>query len=184
MRKSLGMMLMVLFLGAVGAQAEFITNGGFESGEAGPTGWTVSDNGGSGWRFCTAEYVSPGRSMRSDVAWASISQTVSDLPTSDLTLSFYGKNPDGSWPEIYVTVKNAATSEILNAWYPYPNAPPSWWYYSADFSLPAGVDDITISFAMKSGSQLIIDNVSLVPEPATMTVLLAGGIGAMLRRRK
>ena len=169
----------VVLLTVGGAQAEFITNGDFEDGL---NGWY---NEGYVWATVSNEYVSADHSAKITSVWYELSQVLSDLPSNELTLSYYAKDLDSSWPELYVTIREVTEPKNGTMLYTYADRPAGGWtYFSHTFTLPAEVTDVIVSFQWtRWGNQVYMDNVSLTPEPATIGLLAVGGL-AILRRKR
>jgi hypothetical protein len=179
--------LSALALGVSGGQAaNLINNGSFENGDF--TGWTQGGNTGStvvassGFDGITAEdgnYFAALGPIGSD---GTLSQTFTDTPGATYESIFYLAS-DGDTPNDFgVTGPGGlfiATMDDIPA-------SPFVEYYG--YFTGSGSDTITFNFRNDPG-YLWLDNVSVisvVPEPATWGLMLAGmGIaGASLRRRR
>jgi hypothetical protein len=185
MRNSILTVIMAASL-AVGlslqAQANFINNGGFETGDY--TGWTLSGN--TSGLFVRTSGQPGGYDPNSGTFFAAggpagslgfISQTFSDTAGQDLQISYYFAS-NGTTPNEFEVLYNAAVlfdqSDI-----PATGVSSPWPYVNHTFNVTATGSD-TLEFGFRDDpSVLALDDVSVnplstVPEPFSFLMVSTG----------
>ena len=204
--KKIVLMLAAMALVAGIAQAELLTNPGFEDGAYGvkliPDGWSIySPTYSSGWDWWLSgggahggsKYMSMHAAPSASYTTATIGQVLPAAPGDEFTFSVWAKSPSQSvnaTPYGYITWGNATTS-----WLSYGSLIPdnssvgnTWTLVSFDaVTAPAGAEwgyfQVMGTLANDAAAGgILYDDASLIPEPVTLGLL---GLGAlMLRRRK
>ncbi|MEN0110422.1 MAG: PEP-CTERM sorting domain-containing protein [Planctomycetota bacterium] len=191
------------FASVATAQIELATNGDFETGDV--SGWDVSFLTGSqsfgptgfvAGGATAGELVNPDQGTGGVIKQANIGIGVVS-PGQEITISFDAAGNFGvggvAFAELFSEVDGGGTSasEILSGG---PLALTSS-YQPFSFTALAGPDvsgGITLQFNAATGAvagstaQLFIDNVSVsvIPEPATVTMMALAGVGACFLRRR
>jgi hypothetical protein len=178
-----GFLLTLLLLSATGpARGDFITNGGFETGDF--TGWTLSSGTAvvSGAAAHTGNF---GAMLTTSGAEGSLSQTVTTPTGSPLTLTFFLAS-DGVTPNHFQV--SFGGKQLLNL----PNIPQqNFTEYQFSVTPSSASNLLQFKFHDDKGS-LSLDDVSLTgahidtaPEPGSLALLGIGGVflGGFARRR-
>ncbi len=200
--------LSISFFGAAGAAraASLITNGDFEAGGGGLTGWTVSTTAaGNVAAMTAAQYAACCGTTGSEPAYsgnhfaaydggnvtgsATLSQTFRSIAGNHYTLGFDLGAFGGGTNTVDVTVQGVTQSFVINA---NDNNDTTFNPETISFTGLGGVQ--TVSFNVTGtpdNTDALLDNVvlnggNLVPEPASWALMIVGfaGVGATLRRRR
>jgi len=189
MKKVLWMAMFTLALG-IGAQANLMTNGDFDTGDL--TGWWTwvpdSETQSITVQSVVAYDSSPNvlLSSATDGSWQELGQsivcTAETLYTLDLVYNSTGwvgaginlKFMDSGWG--YIDYKwidlLSSSSEGTGEWTP----------FSATFTAPAGAELVEVKLTMGGWGSLYADNVSIVPEPASLVLLGLGGLTLLKKK--
>ncbi|MCK4602910.1 MAG: PEP-CTERM sorting domain-containing protein [Phycisphaerae bacterium] len=145
-------------------QGEYIFLGLYRGEEdgAGYFGWELCNDYGTGEEYWDDDADSSDGSVK--LVW--------NEDGNHLFKGYYKKTGASAWTEL-------ATNVDLNDWV--WDATPE-----ADRILHLGIGgyDEGTDETLGDGSEMYLDNFGLVPEPATMGLLVLGGMGVLLRRRK
>jgi len=168
--------LTVLSLSAINAHADLITNGGFETGDF--TGWTQGGNlgftGVSGSLYAhTGSYGAQLGPVGSD---GTLSQTFATVAGKTYGLAYWMES-DGGTPNDFSASINSTT--LFSA----TNIPAQAYTQYAFYFVGTGSDTLTFSFRDDPGF-LGLDDVSVIPEPASLALLGIGLAGLGLSRRR
>jgi len=185
MRISIGALAIVVSaLVGTAANANIVTNGGFETGDF--TGWTqggdtsftgVDDSNPHSGTY--EAFLGPVESS------GTLSQTLATIPGDTYSIDFWLENDDTTGNNFFsVSFDGQILTSITNA--------SSFGYTEFNFALPASTSSTVLEFtAFNPASFWFLDDVSVtdtsnaVPEPLTVSILGAGLAGAaVLRRRK
>jgi hypothetical protein len=157
------------------AQANLVTNGGFETGDF--TGWTQTGNTGFSGVTCPSGCFAFFGPVGSN---GGISETLATTPGAQYTVS-YSLNPDGGTPSFFSATFGAVTLQSLTN----PAASP---FTEFSFLVTATGASTILAFNFRDDPGFIsFDNASVTtPLPAALP-LFAGGLGVLgllARRRK
>ncbi len=198
-----------LALCATGAQANVFYNGGFEIGQTTPS---VDGTNAQGWLDAAAGYSRSGDahtgSFSAEIGCPGFCGSVMlqnsskdggmpDLVAgSPMNLSFWAKGDVGGTGNVLFalrfldTIGNIKGDSGLQFFQGAIN-PNTWSQISYSFAggVPVGATAAFLEFSTATGpgaTRVLLDDVSLVPEPETYAMMLAGlvGVGAMVRRRR
>jgi hypothetical protein len=201
MRKLVALLGMICLV-SVAANANVVTNGGFESGVGtAATGWTQNEFAPGTTLQRVAELPNSGDySMKYVINWttdggpkAELIQTtaVGSIPGSGLVdFSFWYKGALGVSEVAQANIKwlNAAGAEIGGtAWWNFNPTGNYQQFSQTGLSGPALTSSAKVTIQLVGGAMvqtgnMYVDDVALTPEPMTLALLGLGGL--FLRRRK
>ncbi len=182
----------------VPAGANLLVNGDFNTGDL--TGWWTwaADSANQNAQIEPADgYTYDGtanaRLWSASSVWEmTLGQEIAIGENTPYSVSFvYSSRLTDSWGSASVAIDyyDAAWTWIGYEWFalyneePGPNAEGEWLSYSGDFTTVTGTAYTSLKFQAANWTTVYFDNVSLVPEPATLVLFAAGGL-AMLRRKR
>lgn len=186
-------LLLVLAVGLVASsQANLVSNGGFESGDL--TDWwtypydasqsvtvqsvTVADGSFS------AEMVSG-----SDTDWQELGTNAMACDSeTTYTLNLDYNKIDWAGAGIYITYWDSGWTVLDGDWFDITftseEGTGTWTPFSTDFTTVADTAHMEVKVSMGGWGTMYVDNVSVVPEPATLGLIGLGGLLLAGRRRK
>lgn len=183
---------------AVPVQANMLTNGDFNTGDlSGWWTWADDPDNQNAQIEPAGDYNYDGtanaRLWSATSVWEmNLGQDVAIGENTPYSLSFvYSARWTDSWGSASVAIDyyDADWTWIDYEWFalyneePGPNAEGEWLSYSGDFTTVTGTAFLSLKFQAANWTTVYFDNVSLVPEPATLVLFAAGGL-AMLRRKR
>jgi hypothetical protein len=181
------MLTLVLLLGAGEARGDYVTNGGFETGNF--NGWTLSGNSSQFFVSPSAAFTGNfGAAITTNDGMGFLSQTVTTPIGSPLDLTFFlaGDGNTGETNEIKVSWNGTVLLDQTNFTDPNFNA------FKLTVTPTSATNTLQLGFENDSGF-FSLDDVSLngrgvatAPEPGSLALLGLGGVlvGGFVRRRK
>lgn len=194
------LLALVAFAGS--ASANMITNGGFDDNGGSLDGWTQGVEGGNGSVVAkTAQNLMTGPQggthfaahFNNDPSY--IYQTFTTVSGTTYDISFYlarantksgfavdidvfsgAGDPGGSGFDGDLLDMNIGHGDV--------GTDPTWVLFESQFTATSTESTFRSRDPGSSGIDAGIDTVSIVPEPASMTLLALGGLGALVRRRR
>lgn len=186
--KCLKLLMLLVVVLAVSAQANLLTNGGFETGDL--TGWwtylpgdpnqTVTIDAG------TVYEGSYSAKMWSNTSgnWAELGQAIDIGENVDYTFSLaYNVSSDTNSVGYYLEYQDANWSWLGGEWMGLADTGGSWLTSSMNYTTVAGTAHLIVKLEAGDTTTAYYDDVVLIPEPATIALLALGGL-RLLRRRK
>lgn len=177
----------------VPVQANIVYNGDFNTGDLdGWWSWSPEDPDQS-ITIEDSEYGYDGTPYvvlwsASDGAWQELGTNAFGCAESTTyTLSFVYKADAWAGGGINLKYWDSAWAEVGSGeWIPLLSGEGSgeWTSFSYDFTTAAGAANMEVKFAMGSWGTLSLDYVSVVPEPATVSLLTLGCLGLLKRRSR
>jgi len=210
---TLALAVMLGLAGSAGAAAITVANHSFEADDlidghdsgALPTGWSKSGGAAVGYldrnsgAYSTAILPTPDNTDGEQLAWSNFGgfyQVLSDVLEADTTYTLtvdVGDRNNTGFPGAVLRLGSGVTfASNLLAPTVVSNTTPdaNWETWQTTFTTgaaPAGLDDpLRVELVDLGGVQVLFDNVRLnaVPEPATLGMLVIGGVGVLLRRKR
>jgi hypothetical protein len=189
MKKLLWMMMSVLVMG-VGAQANLLTNGDFNTGDL--TGWWtwVPDTATQSITVQSAvTYDSTPNALlasATDGSWQEMGQSFVCTAGTTYTLDFVYNSTGWVGAGINLKYMDSGWGYINYEWISLLSSSTegtgTWTPFSYTFTTPAGVGLTEVKFTMGGWGNLYVENVNVVPEPASLFLLGLGGL-TLLRKR-
>ncbi len=187
--KNAMMVALLVLLGAGWAGANLVQNGNFDSSAA---NWTLINTSGGGGGSYVSTGGNPGGFLEVS-CWDGITSAdgtrywvqglaVTPGTTYNLTFDYVAGGSYSRERVDYWQGPGYATGWI--GWVSTPlGGVDNWTTKTASFTTPSNCNYIQIKFEQNSAwSSLCVDNVNLVPEPATVSLILLG-LAGLLRRR-
>ncbi len=187
-RRCFKLLLLLVLVLAMSAQANMLTNGDFNTGDL--SGWwswipMAPDQGVTIETAYTYDFT-PNVMLWSNVAgdWARIGQDTVIGENMPYTLSCV-YNVASTTDSVGIGVKylDDGWGEIGWEWIVLSDTGVQWLTYSGDFTTVPETAHIEITFQVGDLSTAYFDDIVLVPEPATIALMALGGL-TILRKRK
>lgn len=188
MKKVLWMMMAVLSMG-IGAQANLLTSGDFNTGDL--TGWWTWVPDTATQSIAVQSDVSydstPNVLMASatDGSWQELGQSFVCAPETTYTLDFVYNSTGWVGAGINLKYMDSSWGYIDYGWidllFSSTEGTGTWTPFSCTFTTPAGSGLTEVKFTMGGWGNLYAENVNVVPEPASLLLLGLGGL--VLRKR-
>jgi hypothetical protein len=189
--------LVVLFVAglmAVPIQAELVTNGGFESDLS--TGWWNWSPDTETQSIIRQDVVVYGGSYSvemdsaTDGTWQELGTNAFEVD-ADTTYSLSLVYNEVGWVGAGINLKywdadwtEVGSQQWIDLVYSTEEGTETWTAFGTDFTTAAGAVYMEVKIAQGGWGTLYVDNVSVVPEPATLALMALGSTLLMRRRRK